>query len=155
MDKKTELTLEIWRETISVQKHFNELEIKIRGLAITVLGALLGAVGFSLKEDLNFKLWDQEIRIAVFLLAVALIVWVAFYLMDRLWYHRLLYGAVRHGIKVENALKSKLPEIDLSTTIGEWSPIKIFSCKIHSTNKIDIFYGLVAASIVAFIFAIY
>ena len=35
--------LEVWKTTVDVQKHFNELELKIRNFAITVVGAFLAA----------------------------------------------------------------------------------------------------------------
>jgi len=151
MENKIDRSIEIWKETVGVQKHFNELSIKIRGLAITVFGALLGAVGFSLKEDLTFNLWGKEFRVAVFVLIALLIVWIAFYLMDRHWYHRLLYGAIKHGMKIEDSLKGEVPNITLTESIGDESPIQIWKFCLHSTHKIDIFYGLGVFVILAFI----
>lgn len=45
--------LEVWKATIDVQKHFNELGLRVRSIAVTVLGALLAAAGYALKETQN------------------------------------------------------------------------------------------------------
>ena len=37
------LQVEAWKTTVQVQEHFNEIEMKIRALAITVLTAGIGA----------------------------------------------------------------------------------------------------------------
>lgn len=46
-----EFLLEAWKQSIDVQKHFNELGLKIRNTSITVLGAGLAATGFLVKEN--------------------------------------------------------------------------------------------------------
>ena len=40
---KEERLLEAWKVTVEVQMHFNELEMKVRSFAITVLAAFLAA----------------------------------------------------------------------------------------------------------------
>ena len=36
-----------------------------------------------------------------------------FYFMDKHWYHRLLIGAVKHGIAIEKKYATQLPELQL------------------------------------------
>lgn len=52
------------------------------------------------------------------LVLVAIIMTVAFWLMDRHWYHRLLLGAVDHGRSIEDSLNTTLPQIGLTVSIG-------------------------------------
>ena len=50
--------VEIWKKTIDVHQHFNNIEMRIRNIAITVLAALLGVVGFALKEKFVVTVGD-------------------------------------------------------------------------------------------------
>jgi phosphoglycolate phosphatase-like HAD superfamily hydrolase len=142
--------LRIWEKTVDVQQHFNDIEMKIRNSAITVMAALLGATGFALKEHLVVRFGDFVVPIAASLLLTALLTWAAFYFVDEHWYHRLLYGAVRHGQKVENSLRGILPEITLTDSIGRQSPFKMFGWEVHSIAKMRLFYGTVGFAIIAF-----
>jgi osmotically-inducible protein OsmY len=136
--------IEIWKKTIDVQQHFNDLELRIRNFALTVLGVILSAAALSLRDSPSSLL-------CITLLIIALVSWTAFYLMDQYWYHYLLKGAVLHGMKIENSLKNVLPEIGLTKSIGDASPIRFRSWQIRSTHKMTIFYGLIALVLLFFI----
>jgi hypothetical protein len=69
--------------------------------------------------------------------------------MDRHWYHRLLYGAVKHGQMIENKVKDEYPEIALTDSIGKESPLTFLGREIHSTQKIDGFYFSILTVLVA------
>jgi hypothetical protein len=143
MDREEEV-LEAWKTAVNVQMHFNDLGMRIRSFAITVLAAFLAATGYTVKEGIRIDLFGWQASLTGFLLLGGLVCWGAFYIMDRLWYHRLLLGAVRHGIAIENAHVERLPEIALATKIGEESPVYIGKKKVGSERKMDIFYGIVA-----------
>jgi phosphoglycolate phosphatase-like HAD superfamily hydrolase len=140
--------IEIWKKVVDVQQHFNDLEMRIRNVAVTILGALFGAAGLALSRDVTLEIGGLLVPLGVILLLAALLTWAAFYFMDRHWYHRLLYGAVKHERKIEDAIKGRIPEITLTESIGEESPIRFRGSKIHSTAKIDLFYGVGAGAIV-------
>jgi FMN phosphatase YigB (HAD superfamily) len=146
--------LTIWKKTIDVQEHFNAIEMQIRSAAITVLAALLGVVGFAMKEQLAVDILGHPLPIAAILLVAALFVWGAFFFMDRFWYHRLLLGAVKHGRIVEKSLAPMLPAIELTKTIAEESPFSLFKWRIHSSEKFYVFYGFGAVAIALFLTAI-
>jgi len=141
--------LDVWKKTIDVQQHFNDLELRIRNYAVTLLAGLLGAAAFGLKENVRVVVFDRSVSIAAPLLGAGIIGWLAFYFMDRFWYHRLLMGAVKHGSRLEAALRKDIPEIGLTEAIGRESPIpirlfgKIWS--IRSARKMDLFYWVVVA----------
>lgn len=210
---QAELALRAWETTVGVQEHFNDLELRIRNLALTVLTAVLGAGAFAYSEELSFgpvsvnvpwwalgvvaaflfvPLWlfwpsakhtrviavtvggvtllVQLVRplgtvasfdvsflpVAPFLLLAGLLAWAGFWFMDRMWYHRLLYGAVKHGETIEKEWQSILPELMLGHRISEASPwvsgrLRI---KMRSPKKIDLFYllGGAALAFMAFVF---
>lgn len=138
-----------WTTTIDVQKHFNDIELKIRNYAITVLVALLGAAAVALREGSRVEFLEVETSLATLLVGAALIAWVMFYFMDRIWYHQLLSGAVQHGAALERLLEPDLPGIGLTAQIGESSPYKLFRLiKLHSRHKMAVFYGVVGAVLV-------
>jgi len=149
MSATDENRIEIWKTIIDVQKHFNELEMRIRNVAVTVLAAFLAAAGFTMKENLHVTLWIGRVSLTSLVLLGAALCWLAFYGMDRFWYHRLLIGSVKQGLVAEDALAVTYPEIRLTKAIGDESPIQIGSWQVHSSRKIDIFYWLIALLLLA------
>lgn len=150
-EKELENLIKIWDRTIDVQKHFNDIELKIRQLAITVSGLLLG--GIITASKLNLSENSNLIPIGFLITGI---IWIVFYFMDRWWYHPLLKGSVYAGLELEKQISSKLNIKGLTNNIGEKSPIKnririkkfenlpilkIFAKeKLHSDDKMDIFY---------------
>lgn len=135
-DKK--LLLEAWKQCVDVQMHFNDMEMKIRSLAVTVITAISGAIGYLLKENIHYQ--KEFIVLLSFVGAAA---WLCFYLMDRFMYHKLLIGAVKAGIETENELKNLGINVALGEKIKEASPLKnLFGCNLemHSDQKLDFFY---------------
>ncbi len=152
MSEKTELgaIVEIWKATIDVQKHFNDIEMKIRSIAVGGLGALLGAAALSYREGLTASIGSIVIPISVYVLVAALVFWLALYFMDRFWYHRLLMGSIYHGQAIEEKYEDVLPELSLTKSIGKESPFDLFGKTFHSKDKMDSFYGVGGALIVLF-----
>jgi FMN phosphatase YigB (HAD superfamily) len=136
------MALDTWKKTVDVQQHFNDLELRIRNYAVTLLTALLGVTAFAFKENLQISLFGIKTSVAVAVLLVAIPGWFAFFFMDRLWYHNLLYGAVAHGEFIESRLKKVFPEICLTHAISKASPTTILGFEIRSPRKITIFYSL-------------
>ena len=132
-----QLLLEAWKETVNVQMHFNEMEMKIRTLAVTVISALSGAIGYLLKEHITNSIF---ITLLIF---VGFAAWICFYFMDRYMYHKLLKGAVQAGIQIEEKLKDLKIDVALGDCIKKASPVDIFCNKnlqMHSDQKLDFFY---------------
>lgn len=129
--------IQAWKQSIEVQQHFNTLEMQIRNLAITVLAGVIAAAAAIYKVN--------AVLPAKLILSTGILVWVAFFLMDRYWYHKLLIGLVISAKKIEDIIAKTLPGITLSHDIGEASPIIIIKGTkgIHTDLKIFIFYGLI------------
>lgn len=47
------LAVDSWKQTVEVQQHFNDIELRIRSFAITILLASVGGAGFAAKEQLS------------------------------------------------------------------------------------------------------
>lgn len=134
--------IEIWKKIVDVQQHFNDLELRIRNFALVVTGAFLGLGGYAIKDGGTIKLLGTTISVAGLVVVSAIFPLLAFYFMDRLWYHRLLDGSVQAGIEAEAALNAFGYKVALGTQISAKSPFKLWVLgkSIHSKTKMDIFY---------------
>ncbi len=141
--------IDIWKKTVDVQQHFNDMEMRIRSYAITVVGAILGGVILVVKEAIFILIFDIQISAAVPLVILALLVGAAFWFMDRHWYHRLLIGSVKQGAIIEERLASVLPEVSLGKVISKESPFTWFGYRFHSSDKMNLYYGLWALALIA------
>jgi hypothetical protein len=133
--------LEAWKKVVDVQMHFNDIELRIRNLAVTISGAILGAAGLAVEKGITpLNVFSLKISIYFVLFTAGAIVLVLFHFMDRFWYHRLLKGSVISGSTLKNTLQQRGISIDLGQRISELSPFTLFCRVFHSTTKIDIFY---------------
>lgn len=145
-----EQVIDIWKTSIDVQQHFNDLELRIRNFAVTLLVAIVGATAFSLKERYVVSAGGISFPLAAAVLCAGIIGWLAFYFMDMHWYHRLLIGSVKHTVRIEKERAATRPELGLSRSIGDESPWPLLGrFNIHSSEKITLFYaaGLAVMSI--------
>jgi hypothetical protein len=158
-DKKANFALEAWKKTIEVQQHFNTIEMQIRNFAITVLTATIGAAGLiysqsqeNIREAIKanqpipstimLDFWGLHFSSADMIIIAGAIGWLAFYVMDRWWYHKFLYGAVKHAESIEEEIEKtqygKL--LYLTHKISSASHLKFFKWEVKSTTRINIFY---------------
>ncbi|MCZ7854726.1 HAD family hydrolase [Agrobacterium salinitolerans] len=138
----TQYALETWKKTVDVQQHFNDLEMRIRNFAITVVGALIASVGFTYQQGLQADVFGVRISAGVGLVLAAGFAWLAFFFMDRYWYHIFLRGAVKHASTIEKEFADRIPGIGLGTTISQMSgDVKILCWKTNSERRLTIFYA--------------
>lgn len=151
-DKKLELLkiqISIWEKVVDVQMHFNDLCLRIRNFSISILGVLLGAAAIAYRFAGHISIFSYKIPTATIFIAISIVVWLAFYLMDRYWYHELLKGAVHHAQKIEISLREITPEIELANSIREQSHS---SLKMNAAKKLNIFYwSIFAVQLIALI----
>lgn len=135
--------IEIWKKSVDVQQHFNDLEMRIRNFGLTVLGVLIAAVGFSYQHKLETTVNGYTFPAGLAFIGAAAIAWFMFFIMDRYWYHILLKGAVTHASKIETELKNEVPDISLGQTISQVSGgVRILGVKMNSTRRLSTFYIL-------------
>ncbi|WP_426376274.1 hypothetical protein ACN9MI_25740 (plasmid) [Rhodococcoides fascians] len=107
------LYVDIWKKTVDVQQHFNDIQWRIRGLALTVATFTLGAAGLAAKDSTRIGFLSLGATVSL----VGLMLWYAFYFVDRYWYHVFLKAAVDQGKSLEYVLNQHLPEAKLGGTI--------------------------------------
>lgn len=133
--------IDIWKTSLGVQQHFNDLELRIRNFAVTLLVGVLSAIAFALKEHYVIHFFGFTFSLAVGICLAGIVGVLGFYFMDRYWYHKLLLGSVRQTVSIERKFANKIPEMSLSGAIGAASPLRLRFVEIHSSEKIDIFYS--------------
>jgi hypothetical protein len=133
--------MEVWKKCVDVQQHFNDLSLRIRNFAITVVGALLAAVGFTYQYGLETEFAGYRFAAGLGFVVAAVFAWGSFFLMDRFWYHILLRGAVSHASSLENQLNGRVPGIGLTNKISDASrSVRLFGFKVDSKRRLEAFY---------------
>ena len=141
--------IEIWKKIVDVQQHFNDLELRIRNFALVVTGAFLGLGGYAIKDGGIITVFGLEMSVAGLVVVSAIFPLLAFYFMDRLWYHRLLDGSVMAGIEAERILNDLGYKVNLGSEIKNKSPFTmwVLGKRIHSKTKMDFFYGVLVLTL--------
>lgn len=107
----------VWSEVVATQRHFNDLEWRIRGLWVTALTFVLGGFYVATTHDKSVTMTLPLWMIPASGVALGLLFWFA----DAAWYHRFLLGAVVEGKRVEERLKELGIDVGLTGRITEWS----------------------------------
>jgi hypothetical protein len=151
--------IEVWKTIVGVQMHFNDIEMRIRSIFITLVLALCASVGFLTDKKPAVALGSLTIFFVAFVPLLGVVATYLFYFIDRHWYHRLLVGAVKHAIQIEKTHAATMPELSLSDAIGRESPVPVRNKAVrlvaafvvsderyrkdrvfHSDAKIEFFY---------------
>jgi hypothetical protein len=148
-DEVTELQVEAWKTTIGVQQHFNDIEMKIRALAITLLTAVLGVAALAIRDGTKLHVGGADVNLSAAILIIGFLSWLLLYFVDELWYHRLLMGSVRQGRALEELLEEQgVKGFALTKAVGDASPFTMNlyfrKLEVHSTAKIRVFYFAIA-----------
>jgi hypothetical protein len=56
-DENKKQIIDIWKTIVGVQQHFNDIEMRIRSMFVTVLVALIASIGFLMDKKLAFPVW--------------------------------------------------------------------------------------------------
>lgn len=160
LDQEVGHYIDMWKQSVEVQMHFNDIEWRIRGLALTVATFALGAAGVATKDGARVG-WFS---LGALVIVIGLLLWYAFYFVDRVWYHPLLKASVAHGTEIEDEIKQALPRAGMtaSITAGSVYETKGFvrwlsrRDKMHSDDKLVWFYkiGALALTLAAIAFQI-
>jgi hypothetical protein len=129
LDQQVGHYVDMWKQTVTVQIHFNDIAWRIRSLALTAATFALGAAGVATKDGTKIG----PISLGSLIITIGLLLWYAFYFVDRVWYHTLLRAAVQHGTRIEEEIKKALPQAGMTAAITEGS--------IHHTNRLEKFFS--------------
>ena len=89
--------MEEWKVVIETQMHFNDLILRFRSVTLTVFVTLVAAAATVLKSV-------PALNISPYVLyGVPLVFWLTTFVVDLLYYHRLLLGSVAHAAKFDKS----------------------------------------------------
>lgn len=152
--------IDMWKQAVEVQMHFNDIEWRIRGLALTVATFALGAAGIAARDGTRVG-WFS---LGALVILIGLLLWYAFYFVDRVWYHPLLKASVAHGTRIEDEIKKTLPQAGMTAAITAGSTyqtravVRVLSRRkrMHSDDKLVWFYkvGALALTLAAIAFQV-
>ncbi|KHT31883.1 hypothetical protein [Pectobacterium carotovorum] len=151
------IKVDIWKQVINTQQHFNDLGMKIRNFAILILSAFIGAIGVSFKSGYSMPIFGYPTSVSTILSFGAALIWLLFFFVDVYWYHPLLVGAVKKGMDIEKNIGDELKDIiNLTHYVGKESPVKIRKLELHSKHKAKVFYlGVFSILIFSSVFLIF
>jgi hypothetical protein len=150
-EKRVGFAIEAWKKTVDVQQHFNDLGLRIRNLAITVLGAVFSVAGIILKDA-------RESNLPGWVVLAGAVLCGLFYFMDAGWYHRLLKGSVTSGATLETFITQNGVPINLGTSISTASafPVPFLRTReMHSREKLHTFWLILLGVTIAFAVALF
>lgn len=146
LDQQVGYYVDMWKQSVDVQMHFNDIEWRIRGLALTVATFAIGAAGVAAKDGTRVG-WFS---LGGLVIMIGLLLWYAFYFVDRVWYHPLLKASVAHGTEIENEIRKSLPRVGMTAAITAGSEyetagfVRLLSRRkhMHSDDKLVWFYSI-------------
>jgi hypothetical protein len=108
----------VWKEYEGVAMHFNDLLIRLRTQALGGVAALAALAAIMVRGDLAPALRWSVLSCAFVLL---ILFWVAVWILDMRYYNRLLHGAVKALLEIEELSRENKPisGLTLSTRIEE------------------------------------
>jgi len=145
--ERVDILLTEWRVLIDMQIHFNEMILRMRTLAVSVVISVFGAAGFAIGQFGNrfLSVAGHDVHVASFVIAFGLVLWVAVFLMDYGYYYRMLVGAVRRGRVIEDAFGGKT--LLLQPRLGLFGSARKISQEIGPPEASKVFligfYGIV------------
>src|SRR6266568_6472968 len=145
---RQELIVNVWNKIVDTQMHFNEMVMRVRNLAITLVLAVFGAAAYSIQSPLFVQLGGREVHISLFIISFGLVGWVALGILDVGHFHMLLRGAVKKGMDLEKQYSEDplLGHLLGMTTVISGESRRFLRWKPSAGNKITTFYVVVLAS---------
>jgi len=120
--------------------------MRTRNYALTLLLGILAGAGVALEKAaiLDVGHTTGKISLASILLLLGVGGLLAFYYLDRFYYHNLLVGSVNKAVEIEGWIFESFPAMDLGAVITTHSRIKLSRAKFYARHKLTLFYLVVA-----------
>lgn len=151
----TKIILEEWKTVIQTQMHFNDMIMKMRTTAVSIVLAVFGAAAYSLQyEELILTLCNYSFHASVLVIAFGLGMLIGVFVLDYFYYYKMLCGAVKRGKEIDEAFKDK--QVDNTRIFGMTTMIGKAISKQEGKSKyfIWLFYGLIIGVGVIFLIAV-
>ncbi|OGO08870.1 MAG: hypothetical protein A2Y61_06165 [Chloroflexi bacterium RBG_13_60_13] len=106
--ERANILLEEWKQVTGMQMHFNDMIIRMRTLAVSVVISVFGAAGFAIGqfEDRFVHIAGEDVHVAAIVIAFGLVLWLTIFIIDYGYYYKLLVGSVRRGWQIDDAFRT-------------------------------------------------
>lgn len=155
--RNKDIDVQIWKQIIDVQMHFNEIKSKNQTMFVSILTALLAATGYMLmnKDIANnyFLLGSFKLYVYSIAIFVSIIFSFCFYILDHS-YHILLKGSVDCGKDFETEHFNEELTSHKIEKLSKGSPLSLIFFDVNSVKgagkKHKCFYGLIILTLILF-----
>jgi hypothetical protein len=113
LDVKAWTIHDLWAKYEDITMHFNDLLIRLRTQALAGVAAVSTLVGIFTRTDKSHIQISWQIATDVF--GLLILFWIAIWAIDRLYYNRLLTGAVTALLAIEEESKKNNPSLNART----------------------------------------
>jgi len=110
-----EYLVELWKEAIETQMHFNDLLIKMRTTVTSIILAVFGAAAITLKEPQQWyvQILNKDIRLGALVMGIGVVFLIVQFIIDAGYYFPLLLGAVDYAESLGE--RYNIPELSALT----------------------------------------
>jgi hypothetical protein len=146
--------LEQWKTAVNAQMHFNDMLMRTRSLAATVVIGVFGAAAALVGQYPTriITVCCRSVHISVVVIAFGLVLLVCAFLLDYLYYYRLLLAAVERGEALERELSTLVPA-GLSPTFSLALYLSEKVSRRHAQAILMFFYGIpFVAGVIFFVY---
>lgn len=107
--EEVKIVLEEWKVVIQTQMHFNEMIMKMRTTAVSVVLTIFGAAAYSLQHpNLNLNIRSQNFHASVLIVFLGVAMLCSVFILDYCYYNKMLIGAVKRSYEIDSYGKNGL-----------------------------------------------
>lgn len=145
MEVRQEIDVQnLWSRYEEIAMHFNDLLMRLRTQSLAGIAALSALVGIFSKDGIADAHLDWVVAQAIFAAMIGF--WIAIWILDMAYYNRLLTGAVKAIVDLENATKPNETfggHINMSTKIDAQFTRPVIDLKDGRYGGVILFYVIV------------
>ena len=111
--------IEYWKHGINVSMHFNDMCIRLRILSLTVLATFLAGAAVSMAQypDGTIQIFGRTAHISVAIYAIGAAFVGSVWILDQLYYYRLLIASVENSEAVEPTVREIVSDMVKGPTL--------------------------------------
>ena len=105
--QKLSLLIEEWKTVIQTQMHLNDMLMKMRTAAISMVVAVFSAAAVVIGQfpDSYLRILGKETHISILIIIFGIALWLGIFAIDYGYYYKMLLGAVKRGYEFDEAFE--------------------------------------------------
>lgn len=140
--KLDERAVQVWKTSIEVQMHFNELIMRNRTIVTSFITTIFGAAAYALKDaNISLDLMKYTLPVSALIILFGVFFLIAYAVLDYCYYQHMLFGAVDYTEKMDQRYWN---DLGLTTAITKQTSRTRAKWSLFIFYAILIFFGLAA-----------